>query len=45
MAFHITPGEAADCKSYDTLIDLPEQSPDALLADKVYVTPTQSGRT
>jgi transposase len=29
-------GEAADCKSYDTLIDLPERAPDALLADKAY---------
>jgi hypothetical protein len=33
IAFHFTPGEAADCKAYDTLIDLPEQAPDALLAD------------
>ena len=32
----VTPGEAADCKAYDTLIDLPEQAPDALLADKAY---------
>jgi len=38
IAFHITPGEAADCKAYDILIDLPEQSPDALLADKAYDT-------
>jgi len=38
IAFHLTPGEAADCKSYDTLIDLPEQAPDALLADKAYDT-------
>jgi transposase len=36
IAFELTPGEAADCKSYDTLIDLPEQAPDALLADKAY---------
>jgi transposase len=36
VAFELTPGEAADCKSYDTLIDLPEQTPDALLADKAY---------
>lgn len=38
IAFHFTPGEAADCKAYDTLIDLPEQTPDALLADKAYDT-------
>ena len=38
IAFHLTPGEAADCKAYDTLIDLPEQAPDALLADKAYDT-------
>jgi len=38
IAFHLTPGEAADCKAYDTLIDLPEQTPDALLADKAYDT-------
>jgi hypothetical protein len=25
IAFHVTPGEAADCKSYDTLINLPER--------------------
>src|SRR5215471_8351153 len=30
------PGEAADCKSYDTLIDLPERVPGALVADKAY---------
>jgi len=36
IAFELTPGEAADCKSYDTLIDLPEKTPDALLADKAY---------
>jgi transposase len=36
IAFDLTPGEAADCKSYDTLIDLPERAPDALLADKAY---------
>ncbi len=29
-------GEAADCKAYDTLIALPEQAPQALLADKGY---------
>jgi transposase len=38
IAFHLTPGEAADCKAYNTLIDLPEQAPDALLADKAYDT-------
>ena len=38
IAFHLTPGEAADCKTYDTLIDLPEQPPEALLADKAYDT-------
>jgi transposase len=38
IAFHLTPGDAADCKSYDTLIDLPEQAPDALLADNAYDT-------
>ena len=38
IAFDLTPGEAADCKTYDTLIDLPEQAPDALLADKAYDT-------
>ena len=38
IAFHLTPGEAADCKAYDTLIELPEQTPDALLADKAYDT-------
>ena len=36
IAFDLTPGEAADCKSYDTLIDLPERAPSALLADKAY---------
>jgi transposase len=34
IAFHLTPGEAADCKAYDDLIDLPERHPKALLADK-----------
>jgi transposase len=38
IAFHLTPGEAADCRAYDTLINLPEQAPDALLADKAYDT-------
>jgi len=36
IAFDLTPGEAADCKSYDTLIELPERAPDALVADKAY---------
>ncbi len=36
IAFHLTPGEAADCKAYDELIDLPERKPKALLADKAY---------
>ncbi len=36
LAFHLTSGEAADCASYDTLIDLPAGVPDALLADKGY---------
>jgi transposase len=36
IAFDLTAGEAADCKSYDTLIDLPERAPDALVADKAY---------
>ena len=36
LAFHLTVGEAADCKAYDALINLPERAPDALLADKGY---------
>jgi transposase len=36
IAFHLTPGETADCKAYDDLIDGPEQKPKALLADKAY---------
>jgi len=36
LAFHLTGGEAADCTAYDTLIDLPENPPDALIADKGY---------
>ena len=37
VAFHLTSGEAADCKAYDTLIALPDRSaPDGLLADKGY---------
>ncbi len=37
-AFHLTPGEAADCKAYDNLIDLLERKSDARLADKTYDT-------
>jgi transposase len=36
LAFHLTGGEAADCKAYDALIGLPEREPDAFLADKGY---------
>ncbi|MCL6252360.1 transposase [Altererythrobacter sp. KTW20L] len=36
LAFHLTVGEAADCKAYDTLIALPERVPQAFLADKGY---------
>ena len=36
LAFHLTVGEAADCKTYEDLIDLPERAPVALLADKGY---------
>jgi transposase len=36
LAFHLTGGEAADCKAFDVLIDLPEYAPGALLADKGY---------
>ena len=36
LAFHLTGGEAADCKAYDALIVLPERTPDALPADKGY---------
>lgn len=36
LAFHLTVGEAADCKAYDALIGLPQRAPDALLADKGY---------
>ena len=36
LAFHLTGGEAADCKAYDALIVLPERTPEALLADKGY---------
>ena len=34
LAFHLTVGEAADCKAYDALIAMPEQTREALLADK-----------
>ena len=36
LAFHLTVGEAADCKAYNALIRLPERTPVALLADKGY---------
>ena len=36
IAFHLTGGEAADCKAYNALIGLPERAPDAFLADKGY---------
>ena len=36
LAFHLTGGEAADCTAYDALIDLPDSTPAALLADKGY---------
>ena len=36
LAFHLTGGQAADCKAYDTLIALPEIEPAALLGDKGY---------
>jgi len=36
LAFHLTIGEAADCKTYDALSALPERAPKALLADKGY---------
>ncbi len=36
LAFHLTGGEAADCKEYDALIVVPERTRDALLADKGY---------
>jgi transposase len=36
LAFHLTGGEAADCQSYATLIDLPDSAPGALIADKGY---------
>lgn len=36
IAFHLTGGEAADCRANDDLIDLPEQAPEAFLAEKGY---------
>jgi len=36
QAFHLTVGEAAECKAYDALIGQPERAPGALLADKGY---------
>jgi transposase len=36
IAFRLSPGEATDCKAYEPLMDLPEQVPDALIADKTY---------
>lgn len=36
LAFHLTVGEAADCKAYEAPIGLPERTPDTLLADKGY---------
>lgn len=38
LAFHLTGGEAADCKAYEVLIDLPAAKPKFLLADKAYDT-------
>ena len=36
IAFNLTGGEAADCKSYEILIDLIEEAPEAMLADHAY---------
>lgn len=36
LAFHLTGGEAADCKAFDVPIGLPERAPDAFLTDKGY---------
>ncbi|MXP25406.1 IS5 family transposase, partial [Altererythrobacter indicus] len=36
LALHLTVGEAADCKAYDALIAMADQTPKALLADKGY---------
>ena len=38
LAFHLTGGQADDCKAYDTLIALPAVEPTALLADKPVLT-------
>lgn len=38
IAFHLTGGEAADCKAYEVLIDLPAVKPRSLLGDKAYDT-------
>src|SRR5215510_8239824 len=38
LAFHLTPGEAADCQSYDTLSELPAATPAYVLGDKAYDT-------
>ncbi len=38
LAFHLTGGEAADCKNYEVLIDLTEATPQAMLGDKGYDT-------
>jgi len=38
LAFHLTGGEAADCKNYEILIDLVDEAPAALLGDKGYDT-------
>lgn len=38
LAFHLTGGEATDCKNYEVLIDLTEATPAALLGDKGYDT-------
>ncbi len=45
VAFHLTVGEAADCKAYDTLITLPEQAPRALLADKPVLSLSKGAMT
>jgi hypothetical protein len=35
LVFHVTPGEAADCQSYDALSDLPAATPAYFLGDKL----------
>nr|WP_214652336.1 transposase [Novosphingobium jiangmenense] len=37
-AFHLTVGEAADCKAHEDLIELPARAPNALLAANDYDT-------